>query len=304
MLFFCLFCSQQLQAFVPPADTIPFEIRADHRIYVTVCLNGDTSSPLTFLFDTGATDIVLNASLPEVLQKAKFTETISNHGATSTEVIPATRPDQRLQMGRSSVDSLRFIATPYPPTAWDGVLGLSFMKHFDVAINYDRKEIYLYPLGGAPKEKHPGWTFTYRAGVPILEVEVTINKKQYPLQVELDSGSDRVLDINTPFVHAHQLRGTLPVFAISTISGTSNQQGRLENVCFDEVRIGDTVFPLLPGAFSTLTQGLQATAEWDGVIGNQLLQRFNQIWDFANRRVYLTVNHRFYTPFYDFLIAR
>ena len=55
-------------------DTIPFEIGADRRIYVQVQLNGNTHRSFRFLFDTGATDIVLNASLPEVMAQAKFTQ--------------------------------------------------------------------------------------------------------------------------------------------------------------------------------------------------------------------------------------
>ena len=286
------------------ADTIPFEIGPDKRIYVRTYINGDLKKSYRFLVDTGASGIVLNSALPEVMATAKFTGSVVNHGATSTEVIPATSGKQRLQIGHSEVTGLTFIAIPYPPQAWDGVLGLAYLRCFDVIINYDRKEIYLYALGTAPKAKGYGIDFVYKANVPIVPVEVTINGKQHKLMVELDSGSDRILDINTPYVNAHNLRGTLPVFAVSSISGTSATQGNLENVCFDSALIGNTTFPLLPGAFSTLTAGLQSTTEFDGVIGNNLLQRFNQQWDFVNNKLYLTVNNRYYSPFYDFLIAK
>lgn len=286
------------------ADTVPFEIGADQRIYVRTYINGNLKRPYRFLVDTGASGIVLNAALPEVMSTARFTEKVTNQGPTSTEVIPATPPRQKLQIGHSAVTGLTFIAISYPPQAWDGVLGLAYLRCFDVLFNYDRKEIYLYKKGTAPKSKGHCVDFVYKANVPIIPVSVTIKGKEHRLMVELDTGSDRVLDINTPYVNAHRLRGTLPVFAVSSISGTSATQGKLENVCFDSARIGNVLFPLLPGAFSTLTTGLQATREFDGVIGNNLLQRFNQQWDFVNKKLYLTVNNRYYAPFYDFLIAR
>ena len=286
-----------------PADTLSFEIKSDNRIYVKAFVN-DSEKPFTFLLDTGASDIVLNASVPEVMATAVFSGHLTNTGATSSEEVPATDDGQSIRAGRSKVEGLRFIAIPYPPEAYDGVLGLSFLKNFDVTINYDRKEIYLNPGGSACSGRRNGIKFSYMAGVPVIPVEVTINGRAYSLNVELDSGSDRALDINTPYVKAHGLRGSLPVFAISTISGTSSENGCLENVCFDNLRIGNVDFPLLPGAFSTLSQGLQATDIFDGVIGNNLLQRFNQTWDFVNRTVYLSVNNRYYKPFYDFLITQ
>ena len=296
----CLLKAKDIQK----VDTVSFEIGMDKRIYVDAYINGNLNKPYRFLVDTGASGIVLNAALPEVMATAKFTGSVVNRGATSSEVIPATAPTQKLQIGHSEVTGLTFIAIPYPPQAWDGVLGLAYLQSFNVIVNYDRKEMYLYKQGTAPKAQVKGIDFEYRANVPIIPVSVTIKGKEHRLMVELDSGSDRVLDINTPYVNAHKLRGTLPVFAVSSISGTSATQGNLENVCFDSANIGNVSFPLLPGAFSTLTTGLQSTTEFDGVIGNNLLQRFNQQWDFVNKKLYLTVNNRYYSPFYDFLIAQ
>ena len=304
LTFLCCVPQISLAAVEQKADTVPFEIGMDKRIYVRTYINGNLKKPYRFLVDTGASGIVLNAALPEVMATAKFTKSVTNQGPTSTEVIPATSGKQKMQIGHSEVSGLTFIAIPYPPQAWDGVLGLAYLRCFDVLVNYDRKEMYLYKQGTAPKAKGHCVDFVYKANVPIIPVSVTIKGKEHRLMVELDSGSDRVLDINTPYVNAHKLRGTLPVFAISSISGTSATQGNLENVCFDYANIGNVSFPLLPGAFSTLTTGLQATKEFDGVIGNNLLQRFNQQWDFVNNKLYLTVNNRYYTPYYDFLIAQ
>ena len=39
----------------------------------------------------------------------------------------------------------------------------------------------------------------------------------------------------------------------------------------------------------------------DGVLSNNFLLRFDQLYDFKNDNLYLEVNDRLYTPFYDFL---
>ena len=76
-----------------------------------------------------------------------------------------------------------------------------------------------------------------------------------------------------------------------------------------------------PGGFANAKNGLLASEKMDGVIGNNLLQRFNQekmdgvignnllqrfnqVWDFSNSTLYLTANNRLYSPFYGFLLQK
>lgn len=297
--------SVSLRAEVVPLDTIPFELGTDNRLYVTAYINGKDDRPLRFLLDTGATDVVLNANSPKAEGLASFTGRVENNGANSVESIPSTSPSQVVRIGRRAVSGLKLIAIPYPPDAWDGVLGLSYLRNFDVCIDYRQKAIFLYKLGDGRKVVSGNVAklkLVYRLGVPAVPVGVRVNGVDYQGMVEIDTGSDRVFDLNTPFVRRHSLLGTQQPFAISRISGTLEDGGELQNVFFDSVTLGSLTLPRIPGAFSTVTVGVQASDEMDGVLGNNLLQRFNQLYDFKNDFLYLEVNDRLYTPFYDFLV--
>lgn len=306
----CLFLlgcvlNSRLWAEVVPIDTIPFELGADHRVYVTAYLNGKDDCPLRFLLDTGATDVVLNVNSVKAKELVSFTGSVENKGANSVESIPSTTPTQVVRIGRWAVSGLKLIAISYPPDTWDGVLGLSYLRNFDVRIDYQKKTIFLYALGDGQKaasEYMVKLKLAYRLGVPVVPVKVCVNGMNYRTMVEIDTGSDRVFDLNTPFVRRNHLLGTQQPFAISRISGTLKDGGELQNVFFDSVTLGNLTLPRVPGAFSTITVGVQASEEMDGVLGNNLLQRFNQIYDFKNDFLYLEVNERFYSPFYDFLI--
>ena len=143
----------------------------------------------------------------------------------------------------------------------------------------------------------------YCLGVPVVPVGVRVGGVDYLVSVAVDTGSDRVFDLNTPFVRRNGLLGTQKPFAISRIAGTVKDGGELQNVFFDSVTLGGTLTLLrIPGAFSTVTTGVQASKKMDGVLGNNFLQRFNQLYDFKNNDLYLEVNDRLYTPFYDFLV--
>lgn len=304
----CLLCLLVLpaRAEVTPVDTIPFELGADNRLYVTVYINGQDDRPLRFLLDTGATDVVLNSNSPRTEGLATFTGSVENNSANSVETIPSTESSQVVRMGSRAISGLKLIAIPYPPDAWDGVLGLSYLRNFDVRIDYRRKSIFLYELGDGQKaasDKAVRLKMDYCLGVPVVPVGVRVGGVDYQVSVEVDTGSDRVFDLNTPFVRRNGLLGTQKPFAISRIAGTVKDGGELQNVYFDLVTLGDALtLPRIPGAFSTVTTGVQASDAMDGVLGNNFLQRFNQLYDFKNNFLYLEVNDRLYTPFYDFLI--
>lgn len=307
LLSLCLACllSLPLRAEVTPVDTIPFELGADNRLYVTVYINGQDDRPLRFLLDTGATDVVLNSNSPRIEGLASFTGSVENSGANSVEIIPSTAPSQVVRTGSRAISGLKLIAIPYPPDAWDGVLGLSYLRNFDVCIDYRRKAIFLYELGDGQKavsDKAVKLKMDYRLGVPVVPVGVKVNGVDYQVSVEVDTGSDRVFDLNTPFVRRNGLLDTQKPFAISRIAGTVKDGGELQNVYFDSVSLEWLVLPRIPGAFSTVTTGVQASEAMDGVLGNNFLQRFNQLYDFKNNDLYLEVNDRLYTPFYDFLV--
>lgn len=304
----CLLCLLVLpaRAEVTPVDTIPFELGADNRLYVAVYINGQDDRPLRFLLDTGATDVVLNSNSPRTEGLASFTGSVENNSANSVETIPSTAPSQVVRMGSRAISGLKLIAIPYPPDAWDGVLGLSYLRNFDVRIDYRRKSIFLYELGDGQKaasDKAVRLKMDYCLGVPVVPVGVCVGGVDYLVSVAVDTGSDRVFDLNTPFVRRNGLLGTQKPFAISRIAGTVKGGDELQNVYFDSVTLGDALtLPRIPGAFSTVTTGVQASDAMDGVLGNNFLQRFNQLYDFKNNDLYLEVNDRLYTPFYDFLV--
>lgn len=145
LLSLCFACllGLPLRAEVIPVDTIPFELGADKRLYVTVYINGQDDRPLRFLLDTGATDVVLNSNSPRTEGLATFTGSVENSGANSVEIIPSTEPSQVVRMGSRAISGLKLIAIPYPPDAWDGVLGNNFLQRFNQLYDFKNNDLYL-----------------------------------------------------------------------------------------------------------------------------------------------------------------
>lgn len=296
LLLVSVFCARGANV---PSGSIPFELGKASRIYVKGSVNG--SRPLLFLFDTGATSMVINSnSLKGV--PMEFNETVVNYGATgSNEVRKST--ENTFSIGEKSFKHAPFVAIPYGPGHWDGVLGLWFIQQQVTEVNYTDRKIYLYPHGSyTPPEGAIRLKIEYVMGIPVVPVQVTANGKTHQLRLSVDTGSDRVLDLNTPFVKKHRLLGSQTPFCISSISSSDTNTGTLENVIFDNIQLGSFKLPLIPGAFSTVTSGIQSMAEMDGVMGNNLLKRFNLVYDAKEGYIYLIPNNLVYTPFYDCLL--
>lgn len=283
-----------------PVGEIPFAIAGDSRIYITAFVNDSDS--LRFLVDTGASSIVLNTNSPKFRDFIHEGERANNLG-TSGENLITYSTDNSVKVGSIHYDKAGCAHIPYPPEYWDGVFGLNGLAAFNIEINYDDFKIYCYPKDTLDIDNsYVSLPFMYKYDVPFIQLPIKLNGTQYNLLLEVDTGSDRIIDLNTPFVNKYNLLETQKPFAISRIASSDGGSGELKNVFFDEVVVGPYIMPKVAGAFSTLTSGMQSKEDIDGMIGNNFLKRFNMFIDFKNNTIYLDPNNFYYAPFYDFLI--
>lgn len=283
-----------------PVGEIPFAIAGDSRIYVTAFVNGSDS--LRFLVDTGASSIVLNTNSPKLKGLIHNGESADNLGASGENSVEYSN-DNSVKVGSIQYDNAGCAHIPYPPEYWDGVFGLNGLAAFNIEINYDDFKIYCYPKDTLTvDDSFVSFPFIYKYDVPFVQLPVKLNGKLHNLLLEIDTGSDRIIDLNTPFVNKNRLLDTQNPFAISRIASSDGGSGELKNVFFDEVIVGPYIMPKVAGAFSTLSSGMQSKEDIDGMIGNNFLKRFNILIDFKSNNIYLQPNNFYYTPFYDFLV--
>ena len=282
-----------------PVGEIPFSIAGDSRIYITAFVNGSDS--LRFLVDTGASSIVLNTNSPKLEGLIHNGVSADNLGTSGENTVTYSN-DNSVIVGTIEYDKAGCAHIPYPPEYWDGVFGLNGLAAFNIEINYDDFKIYCYPKDTLIVENsYVSFPFTYKYAVPFIRLPIKLNGILHNLFLEVDTGSDRVIDLNTPFVNKNNLLETQKPFAISRIVSSDGGSGELKNVFFDEVVVGPYIMPKVAGAFSTLTSGMQSKEDIDGMVGNNFLKRFNMIIDFKNNMLYLQPNKFYYTPFYNFL---
>jgi len=193
------------------------------------------------------------------------------------------------------------ITTPYSSgitSLWegsDGQVSAAFFKHFVVDINFDEGVIRLIP----PDE------FTYAGeGVEIPMTPASFGSWTVPGTLEMDSGEVKQVDLMLDLGDLHALSLTtgptygieVPDEALETSLGFG-VQGEIKG------HLGRVRSVLVGGyTFDNVLAGFQAPdgdgrTDDDAYIGFGLLSRFNVVFDYNGKRMFVEPNRRFSEPF-------
>jgi hypothetical protein len=273
------------------ARAIPFELHNNH-IYLRVGVND--SEPLLFILDTGASSLVSRrraASLGLELRRGGRGYGVGEHSveAASVEGVSLHLPGvtlSRQSLAAIPLEGLR--ASLGRPV--DGILGYSFFRRFVVEINYASRVINLYPPGGY---RHRGrgeripLIIDEDSGLIFARARIKAPGRA-PISglFEIDSGGGHALILNRPFVERHNLltpaQRANPV-SIGGVVGSSSAVGGLVEV----LRLGRTRVDNVSTFFSLAGEGMAASEEFDGNIGNDVLRRFRVVFDYPRRLMIL-----------------
>jgi hypothetical protein len=273
------------------ARGIPFELHNNH-IYLRVGVNN--SEPLLFILDTGASSIISRQrveSLGLKLRRAGRGYGVGENliEASSVEGVSLRLPGvtlSRQSLASIPLESLR--ASLGRPV--DGILGYGFFRRFVVEIDYAARTINLYSPGGYRyrgrgerialiEDKDSGLIFARAQIKPS-------NRAPVDGLFEIDSGGGHALILNRPFVERHNLlpaAGQANSVSLGGIEGSSNAvEGVIENL-----RLGRTRVENVSTFFSLAKEGMLASDEFAGNIGNDVLRRFKVIFDYSRRSMVL-----------------
>lgn len=116
-------------------ETIQYYEKPHSKLkYITVYIN---NIPIEMLFDTGATDIILNANAVQALGIKEFLR----QGTASTAGGYVTQYSFMASSIRVGLIDLRNIEIWYAPTASESILGASFFSYFNYFIDEENKTI-------------------------------------------------------------------------------------------------------------------------------------------------------------------
>lgn len=261
----------------------------------------NNSAPAWFLLDTGASLSVIERRLARALGlksegKIGAGATGGNTELSFTKGVSFTFPGVKLL--NQTVASM-----PFGPEItqikknFGGILGYDFISRFVVEINYLDKTITLYDPQHYSYKGSGHRVHISLEGTPFVEAEVKV-KGQEPVkgQFEIDTGHDGAVTLYRPFVEAH--KGLKPVGKVveGSMQGLGNETKNL-TAHIEGFSFGGLSFQNVITNYPQAEEGAGGSSDVAGLIGNEILRRFNVRLDYSRQEMILEPNAHFSDAF-------
>jgi hypothetical protein len=258
------------------------------------------SDTLQFIFDTGSSGISLDSTTASYLGLRPSYDGLLIRGIAGVREVPQLR-NQTLTVGDLRTDSLNFYVNDYSVLTSiygvriDGVIGYAMLSRYIVSIDYDKQLMdwyapgtFVYPKKGLllnPQiNRLPAYPFT------IQELQT----KNYPMLIDIGAG------LNLLFSERFAKEaGVLDPERKSWITSGEGIGGQIELrlTLLRSLRIGPYRFKKVPITIFDDSNNVTNYPHWAGLIGNDLLRRFNIIINYPAGEIHLKPNRFYYDEF-------
>ena len=276
---------------------VPFEL-VDDRIFVKVRLNGQ--GPFNFIFDTGSGAVLR----PELARQLGLQPQIAGEGFGAGEkpLLTGTTQVEQVEIGgvrllHQPFAVMSFADTPqvFGSKPVDGVIGAPVFERLVVSIDYERRELRLT----APDR------FQYRGPGAVISFTLDENRNLPVVQGQLDgvagsfgidTGSRSAVLLYGPFIDRHHLRRKYAP-RVSGITGwgfggpVRSQVARAQRLQLGPVDVRNLIVRL-----SLQRSGALTSSSLAGLIGPDVLDQFNLVFDYSRRKLIFEKNRRYGIP--------
>lgn len=282
------------RARVAPTYGSHFDL-VDNRIFVSVRLNG--RGPFRFILDSGSDGHLIRPEVAKQLGlKSEGDEQGKGNGANSeegwqTHIASVQLGSLTLLNQEAAVLPFNQALNLFGTARVDGILGLPAFQQQVLKIDYDQRLLNFTPFD----------KFIYTGNGKVLTFEqnsddipsVFANLDGIPGSFGLDTGARASLLLFTPFVEKNLL---LEKYS-SRVEGVTGwgfggpvktKLARAHRLDLGGFSISNPITRLM-----TQPSGASASAEEDGLIGEDVLKQFNVVFDYKHHQIILEPNRRF-----------
>lgn len=255
---------------------------------------------LNFVLDTGSSGISLDSSTADYLGLKPVPTEKTIRGIAGIRNVPFLY-NQTLRFPNLNIDSLDFhvndysILTSVYGEQIDGIIGYSFLSRFIVKLNYDSMYMEIWTRGSI---RYPKGGFLVKPLIGNLPV--------YPLRVKdattltsrflYDIGAGVCMMLSTDYVEDSSLLHKKRKLFTKQGEGVGGKIDMFVTV-IKEVKLGPYRFRSVPTYVFDDTYNVTSYPQLGGLIGNDILRRFNTILNYEKRDFYLVPNKHFNDAF-------
>jgi len=301
--FFSLLTANAQEEFIPSPSRflakVPFTTFTGGVIIVKAQL-GDHPDSLNFILDTGSGGISLDSLTCVRLKIQPKASDKTIRGIAGIRQVKFVY-NQTLNIGGVKVDSLDFHVSDYDILSSvygdkiDGIIGYSFLSRYIVKLDYDSNKVSIYTRGYL---KYPRGGFLFRpllVNLPTqaarIKDENTVNARFY-----FDTGAGLCLLLSSDFAQDSALLNTKKKPLPTQAQGLGGKT-EMALTTIKELRLGPYKFRNVPTFIFDDEFNVTSYPYLGGLIGNDILRRFNVYLNYERRDFYLIPNSHYRDPF-------
>jgi hypothetical protein len=292
------------EEFVPPParllTSFSFKQFSGGVVVLKARLN-DIPDSLNFILDTGSGGISIDSltCLTYNLPTVPSDRTI--RGIAGVRNVKFSN-NNTLHLPGLRVDSLNFHINDYEILSSvygehvDGIIGYSFFSRYIVKINYDSSRISVYSQGSLKYPKGGHLLRPLLVNLPIQSAKLRDTGPETIARFYFDIGAGLCLLLSSDFVADSLKFGPKKKMRNTQAEGVGGK-AYMKVTTIREFRLGPYRFRKVPVYIFDDDYNVTSYPYLGGLIGNDLLRRFNLIINYQRRDIYLTPNKHFREPF-------
>jgi hypothetical protein len=306
LLFPLLFASVRVngqEEFIEPPSRfitrIPFDQLTGGIILLKARLD-NFSDTLNFILDTGSSGISLDSTTADYLKLKPLPTDRTIRGIAGIKKVSFLY-GHTLHISSLTADSLDFhvndyeILTEVYGERIDGIIGYSFLRRYIVKVDYDSLKIDFFSRGTF---KYPKGGYLFKPSLntlPITNIRLR-DSRSANTRFLFDIGAGLCMMLNRDFVTDSSLIKRKRKFFLKQAEGLGGKLD-MDLTVISELRIGPYKFKKVPVFVFDDTYNVTSYPYLGGLIGNDVLRRFNLILNYPKRDIYLIPNSHFYESF-------
>ena len=275
---------------------IPFDYDKEQgHIFLKVKVKNKDSDYLSFVFDTGATADLIDINIANNLGiKPNYISEIE--GASGTTNYHIALNEKLYLPDNVTIKSPRLVLSDLSQLnsasikEVQGIIGYSLLSQHIVTIDYINKKILLYQkIDQIDLSGYKPIKFHFKNGITIPQFDISItlkNKNSYKGRVFLDSGAALTLLVNTPFDKKNDLTGQADK-VMTNSSENLNGTSAVKKIAIKSLEFNGFKFENLPIEISSDNQGVSSFDNYLGILGSDIISRFNIVLDYKTMTLYL-----------------
>lgn len=298
----CQFCGWAQEEFIAPSRLItrvPFE-QLTGGVVMLHARFGNFPDTLNFILDTGSGGISLDSVTTEYfgLKPAPSNRTIRGIGGIKSV---GFLYNQQLHFPNLTIDSLNFhvnnydILTSVYGEKIDGIIGYSFFSRYIIKLDYDSSVMEIWSRGSL---KYPRGGYLLRPLITTLPVQTARVKDERTINTRFlyDMGAGLCMMLSSDFIRDSGLISKKRKYYTKQAEGLGGKIDMSMTV-IKEIKLGAFRFRNVPVYVFDDVYNITSYPYLGGILGNDLLRRFNVILNYDRRDIYLTPNKHFNDAF-------